>query len=282
MVKEVPDNGLAFGRRLDNVRWVRDLDREGLRHGIEERRVLLHTTKAEERVYIQYPGKETEEPGKRKNELDFRPKLLTREGKLLDDQSFGDVWDALKHGLGDPSRLKLARAVATLLFRMAYMTDFERSGSDVTLETSTFGLGLYAHDPVEKEAAFRPFWRYRPPEAVVERLGRRLGQIGGMSLDGFLHYNQLLAWNEDCKYVGPQEEGSAPQHRKGSNNILTHVRVIGLLTGDVELSTLLYPLSMVGVSLASVGEAKDICRPWLDGMGEVPREETDLGQWLSG
>lgn len=35
---------------------------------------------------------------------------------------------------------------------------------------------------------------------VVETLGDSFGLLGGVSLEGFLYYNDLLAQNEDCKY----------------------------------------------------------------------------------
>ena len=46
-------------KKLENIENFNKLSREGLESGKLERRVLLYRTQCDERVYIQYPGRES-------------------------------------------------------------------------------------------------------------------------------------------------------------------------------------------------------------------------------
>ncbi|MDA4128670.1 MAG: hypothetical protein OK422_04370 [Thaumarchaeota archaeon] len=265
-VVQAPENESVFRRRLENVEWIRGLRRDGLRNGVEEKRILLRETKGGERVFLQYPGKESELPEAKKKELDFRPKLMDANGSWLEDQSFADVWDALQECAAGVYGPWAPRALGTLIFRMAHFIDFHRDDEDIMLQTETEGFGLASHPALRATETLHPFWRYNPPAEALAALGRIYKVISGATLEAFLYYNQILAWNEDCKYLGPLGDASPKHFRRGSNNLLTHLRVLGVLTGDVRFSKVLYPLSKIGVSPATVTEAKLICRPWLDGM----------------
>ena len=59
-----------------NIQSFAVLDRRGLGFVSKERRVLLHTTPFGERIFIQYPGKESGRRGLDERPWDFRPKLI--------------------------------------------------------------------------------------------------------------------------------------------------------------------------------------------------------------
>ncbi|MBA7669392.1 hypothetical protein ES703_77522 [subsurface metagenome] len=45
--------------RIANIQWIQNLERKGLSYGKKERQLLMHTTSAGEKIFIQYPGKES-------------------------------------------------------------------------------------------------------------------------------------------------------------------------------------------------------------------------------
>ena len=87
----------------------------------------------------------------------------------------------------------------------------------------------------------------------------------GMSFEAFLHYNSLLAWNEDSKcYAKFKEDWSASDPRGRINTLLTHVRVIGFIIDEVRPSDLLGGFaSQRGMSAAENAEVKRICSPFV-------------------
>ena len=58
-------------RRLMNILSFAALDRRGLGFVSRERRVLLHTTSFGERIFIQYPGKESARTDQNERPWDF-------------------------------------------------------------------------------------------------------------------------------------------------------------------------------------------------------------------
>lgn len=108
---------ISTERRLMNIQSFAALDRRGLGFVSRERRVLLHSTSFGERIFVQYPGKESERRGPDERPWDFRPKLVMRNGIVATDLSFIAVWTDLQDvASGDRDSLPV---IATLLFRMA-------------------------------------------------------------------------------------------------------------------------------------------------------------------
>ena len=81
--------------RKYNVEAFNSLSREKLEYNKRERRLLLYTTLLGEKIYIQYPGKESDADRKQVMPLDFRPELQKADGEFIPDISFGDIWDIL-------------------------------------------------------------------------------------------------------------------------------------------------------------------------------------------
>ena len=86
----------AIEKREFNIAQFSELDKKGLKFQDIERKLLLHTTKNGEKVFIQYPGKETISSNSEKvRPWDFRPKLQLSNGTYIKDLSFPDIWDDL-------------------------------------------------------------------------------------------------------------------------------------------------------------------------------------------
>ncbi len=73
----------GIAKREYNINSFANLDRKGLGRNHFERRLLLYTTRGNEQIYIQYPGKETlgTDPEKIRP-WDFRPKAIREDGLL--------------------------------------------------------------------------------------------------------------------------------------------------------------------------------------------------------
>ena len=161
-----------------------------------------------EKLYIQYPGKETVRENNPRP-WDFRPKLQLRGGEWLKDLSFKDVWDdlyMLKDFAMDMGYL------ATLFFRIAYMMDATKIINTGEMELSWF--------------------EYNPSEEVLSGFQISTEALRGCSVPAYLAYNDYLAQNEDCKYYyrAVYDKGETWKTDTGRRNtLLTHMAVIAFI-----------------------------------------------------
>ncbi len=238
----------SYARRVQNINWIRDLPREDLEYGRSEIGLLLNVTALGERIHIQYPGKESVKTKRRPHPYvwDFRPKVILTDGSYGPDLSFENIWDILFEQL-EPIKeasVEIRRVLAILFYRMAYMVDFTKHGNSIRIPTRHV-----TYDPKEQLAdetgrALPMFWGYNPPLKVIQALSEIVPNWGSMSFEAFLHYNNLLAWNEDCKfyYRDTAIRGGSWTGTEGTgrvNTLLTHVRIIGFILDEVKPSTLL-------------------------------------------
>jgi hypothetical protein len=262
--------GISYPRRLENIRWIEKLPREGLEYGQLEMMVPIVTTLKGETLFIQFPGKESVSTTRREwsNKWDFRPKLVRSDNSSGPDLSFQGIWDILFERLRPVKNgnQRAIRALATLFYRMAYMVDFVRE----TPGTVRIRMVESGNRPAgEGVLTLGPYWGYSPSTKTLRFLSESLPEWNGMSWEAFLHYNNLLAWNEDCKYYFrdtkvKQERWKGSQGTGKVNTLLTHVRVIGFILDEVKPSALLSGFSQGrGVSPATVDEVARICSPYL-------------------
>lgn len=226
----------SFKLRAGNIMSFAVLDRRGLTHWKRERRLLLHRTPLGENVYIQYPGKESIREGLNYRPWDFRPKLEMRNGLMAPDLSFTMVWSDLQRiAERDFDALPV---IATLMFRMAMMVDHAFVDSDYQSQY------IYNHNVLEPEPGPEvrlPYLRYTPPNITVDLLQKRLGHIGGVSVEAYLLQNEYIAQNEDCKYYyrGEFAEGRRWNGWMGRvNTLMTHLSVISVLLGIQDYSSI--------------------------------------------
>lgn len=254
-------------RRLSNIEWVAALDRSGLVFGEKEKEIVLARTPQGEQLGIRFPGKESARTRKSPKPWDFRPKLVRANETYGEDMSFFDIWDALYTEIEDRKKeLEVeARALATLFYRMAHMLDYVRLESPEVQVFAVDGTGTRGR---AQTVALPAYWAYAPPQQALARLGATLPHLGGCSLEAFLRYNDLLAWNEDCKYyyrdTKEKKEDWTASGTGRVNNLLTHVTVVGIILGDVSFAKTLGRASQQrGVAPATGPEALRICRPFL-------------------
>lgn len=263
--------------RMANIRWIEDLSREELSYEKKERQLLMNTTQLGERVFIQYPGKESRKytkNGKERKETairrwDFRPELYHPEtNKRHKNMSFADFWATVferAEELIKTNKEEVLRVFATLLYRMAFMLDHIKLETFNTQERDV----IYERDEeprfsTEREKELPGLFKYKPNRQVLDCITKACPRWGEMSLEAFLFYNELLVWNEDCKYyyrnyhIRGDETWIASTGRV--NTLLTHIRILGYILGDVPLAAIFNDFSnQRGVSAASNDEVIRIC-----------------------
>lgn len=184
--------------RKFNITAFNDLSREKLIYGETERRLCLYETLKGEKIFIQYPGKESMDRTP-PNPLDFRPKLQMTGGEFISDISFGDIWDILD----DMAKVqkKNLTFVAALFLRMGYMYDYLKEYKsyeycDVNIENDhILSRGLMDFE----------WYLINFSEDVWMTLNDRIGDIRLseteiFSFEAFIKFVDLLFQNEDCKY----------------------------------------------------------------------------------
>jgi hypothetical protein len=231
----------SYTARKQNIDWIRKLPFKGCRYGGAVRRTLIARTQSGERLYIEYPGKESVRQGDKCRPYDFFPVLRLPGGRQWKDLGFNDIFGAVYDELRARPRAALpsARMLAAVVYRMAFMldhvpADLEQCGTVTLLENGS----------AEKWSGKLPqgVLVYSPPKEVIAELTCAFPKVAGLSLEGFLRYCDILAWNEDSKYYYSKVEqgGSSWMNSTGRvNTLLTVVRVIGLATEDVHLGDLL-------------------------------------------
>jgi len=271
----------SYGNRIANIEWVGALDRQGLEYRKKERQILIHSTRLGEKIFLQYPGKESAKYNKNGKlriatairPWDFRPRIYLPDNKEhLEDRSFFDIWATIfkvADGLTKDNKKDVLGVLAISLYRMAFMQDHVETESSKSLYRDVSPL-LNKHLSVakNKEKTFPGFFKYTPKVEVLDYLDRECPSFGEISLEAFLHYNDILAWNEDCKYyyrnyhVTNTEKWISGTGRV--NTLLTHTRILGFLLGAVELSKILSDFSTQrGVSPASKDEISAICKGYI-------------------
>ena len=181
-----------------NVLSFNALSRENLEYGNIERRLCLYETQNGEKIYIQYPGKESADR-KLIMPLDFRPELQMANGEYISDVSFGDIWDILSES--GKEQKKVLPFVASIFLRMGYMHGYTKEN------------GLYSYhdiditnDQITAEGKLEFEWySLTLPEDTWFTLNDRIGEIRltdkeVFSFEGFIKLVDLLFQNEDCKY----------------------------------------------------------------------------------
>ena len=269
----------SYQKRLTNILWIRDLDRTGFEYRKKERQLLVHVTDIGEKFFIQYPGKESLGEDNSKP-WDFRPKVYIEKNKTwLEDKSFLDIWDIIYDNFKkilDSNKVEVFRTIAVMFYRMAFMLDHIRLE-----ELDTEYIDLTFEDGIEKEAneptmlKLPSFHKYNPKKEVLDYLENKCRTIwGGLSLEGFLFYNDLLTWNEDCKYyyrgtvIKKKKDWIGPIGR--INTSLTHMMVISFILEYVQFSKVCAGFSRSrGVSPISNKEVQEHYKDFISASKEL-------------
>lgn len=100
--------------------------------------------------------------------------------------------------------------------------------------------------------------KYHPSKEALEYLNRVIPEYEGISVEAYLHYMEMIAWNEDVKYHTLGYDVHTGIGRR--NNMLTYAHIIAILLGKGSLSKLCSQFSRppVGVSPIAQSLAKEV------------------------
>ena len=218
-------------KKLFNIETFSHLDTSGLRYGTMERRILMKEFSTGEKLYIQYPGKETVRAIKPRP-WDFRPKLILANGDWLKDLSFKDIWDDL-YDFKDMS-IDMSY-VATIFFRIAYMLDTRQVTKTLRYEDLDMSTG----DVINEGDIELSWYEYDVADELVNGFHISPDAIRGCSVPAYLAYNDYLAQNEDCKYYyravyERNEKWKSDTGRR--NTLLTHMSVIAFIENKLKFT----------------------------------------------
>ncbi|NEU05178.1 hypothetical protein [Clostridium senegalense] len=233
--KQLKEDGLK--KRIFNINAFAGIDRNGLEFRNIERQLLLYTTQQGEKIYIQYPGKETKTNDiNRIRPWDFRPKLKLNNGCYIKDLSFADIWDDL-YGIKELQKETLAILV-TVFFRMAFMIDTE----PVCSECCFMDMNLLNQVEAGRGIQRLKWYSYKPNTELMKYLNQTIGKIRGASIEAYLYYNDLLVQNEDCKYFYKDTHINEKKWNTKAgryNTLMTHISVIEFLQGNMKFSQIM-------------------------------------------
>ncbi len=160
-------------------------------------------------VAVGKPGKEAAPDFKRKhyitgvttnNPNDMNPFIMKNGKKVGNDLTFEALFEQIEHLMrADVFGLEL---LGMLIFRMAFMLDHGRNQKNQ--------------------------WRYIPPKTSLVTLKQRIPEVGGVPVDVFLYFLDVLALNEDVKMHTLGHENA--QHDYGRvNTLLTFAHLVAVL-----------------------------------------------------
>lgn len=238
--------------KLENIENFNSLSRNGLEAGKIEKRILLYETRIHEKVYMQYPGIESQRVGNRKFLLDARPVIQKDNGDILPDMNFGRIWDIIDR-VGQDHQADLD-FLAVLFLKIAYMLEYQHNDMEYLIEK----VNTETNEVLESGMT-RFCWNSLSLDAdVIDTLNDRFELPGGISLEGFLYYNDLLAQNEDCKYS--YLKGEKWDYKTGRiNNCLSHLTIIAHMKGRMGISELIDRFQRTGVAPLPQSKFCSVC-----------------------
>lgn len=249
----------ALRRRLHNIKSFSELSREGLVFGQKERMLLLYETAMCEKIFIQYPGKESVASSEEKiRPWDFRPKLQLSDGTYMKDLSFADIWDDIAE-MRDCDDNALA-VLAAVFFHMSLMVGYKQQNQ----ECEFTDCRLPEMNPLGSGKLLLNWFRINLPEDILDYLNEKAYRIRNASIEAYLVYNDLLVQNEDCKYFYKDTYVNRVEwnNKVGRNNtMLSHISVIEYLEGRIKFSEIMGRFQRgMGVAPIPVSRVSDVTK----------------------
>lgn len=254
--KKTPYN-LSCREKMENIETFCKLSRENLSYTKRERRLLLYTTLQGEKIYYQYPGKESGRKDERKFEEDARP-ILIKNSEQSPDMDFKRIWDVIDY-LGNEHKAD-ADILGAVFLRIAYMYHYVHESRDFVYEEID-----YTSDSQNTSDVIKMEWnRLSLDDDVIETLNDRftLPKEYDFSFEAFLYYNDILAQNEDNKYYLHSNKKKEFVLQKGNgriNNCLSHLTVISHIRGFIGISKLIDSFQRLGVAPLPQSRLSEAC-----------------------
>ena len=263
-------------RRRTNISALQSLvmsaiEENSLRYGVLEERLHLFTTVTGEKIYIQYPGKESAAAGENRREMDFRPRIMAADGTMVRDLVFADMWrlvEDLNHRIH-----ALLKTMACLFFRLGRMTlhdceeaeySYELVNSDGTVcGTGTRRLSWYR---VHFEQEVLDSFSIYAPELVVDA-------APPVSLEAFIYFFEMILQNEDSKYYDKKHDLTSGRIPTSDSMLLLSSNLFGITAVSELLQRF---VSGRGVATCRTEEIAGAT----DGLVKIVNRKKELCDWL--
>jgi DNA-dependent RNA polymerase auxiliary subunit epsilon len=258
----------SSSKRRYNIEWISNLKRNNLTYQKNVNQILIASAKNNEKIFIQYPGKESVRTNDKCRPWDFFPKLLST-NTYGNDLDFKSIWDILFSGLQRliSNDIKWSSILAIIFYRMAFMNDHIKIDNKFDTMIRKISYNDQDEEIIKniKNINIKPFYLYSPPKKIVDKISQIVPLWGNMSFEAFLHYNDLLAWNEDCKYYYRMQQDKKKNWIGDTgriNTLLTHLSIIGYVANEISFS--------------------DVCIKFARGKGVAPITKDELFQICNG
>lgn len=263
-------------KRLKNIQAIQALIGEAKRsnrlvYQSAEERLHIFTTQAGEKVYIQYPGKESSLTGDKHRPYDFRPKIITADGQELRDLVFADMWRIVEDLNTEHHRI--LKLMATLFFRLGRMTLHR----DVEQEYICESLDANGNVVYTTNRHLRWF-QFDIGADIMESLnfhaeGLHVDEGITISLEAFLCFFELLLQNEDSKYYDKKGDLTSGRIPTSDSMLL----LSATLLGHIKLSVLLQRfVSGFGIAHCGISEIE----PATDGLVRIVDRKSDISGYF--
>lgn len=196
---------------------------------------MLYEIDSGEKIYIQYPGKESVNNDKNKSRpWDFRPKIKNKNGEWMDDQTFSNIWDEIESlKKVDDAYLSF---LASLFFRFSMLIDSKYVEEQYYYEDIDIKKGT-----IKNTGKITLKWyKLNIDKECIKYISSKVPNMGGnFSTESYLIMNDLLCKNEDCKYYYRDKMINKKEwnHEIGRHNTYrTHISIINFLEGNITFS----------------------------------------------
>ena len=241
-------------KREENIRALQEMIRSSiasncLEYGTREERVQIYETLEGEKIYIQYPGKESAESGDKKRPYDFRPKIILSDGRKVPDLQFESIWGIIENL--NHQQHKILKLMSCIFFRMSRMLD--HTVADDIYPCEILNPNNKVIDRAERHLRWNKF--VFAPE-IMESLNFHCDHLRvtddiSISMEALLYFFELLMNNEDSKYYYAKNKLTSARIHTGDSMLL----LSSSLHGNIRLSTLLQKfVSGFGVAHCSIDE----------------------------
>ena len=228
-------------RRKYNIEQFNAIPRGSLAYEIEEKRVLLYTTIEGEKIYIQFPGKESVRDIP--YPYDLRPELCLEDGTFIAPASFTHIWDTMDY-IAKTHNAYLY-IIATIFLKIGYMHGYIKTSGSYYSE-------LVSKTSIKRDKDVELDWySLGIDEDIWYTLNDGIGKVpfsnAEVTIEALFKYIDLLFQNEDCKYYYQNvfikkisSYGLTSGRNSSSDTVLS---VISYLKGDTLMSQLINGVS---------------------------------------
>ena len=242
-----------------------------LSYGGKEEILLLFHTQKDEKIAIQYPGKESSLANNKRRPYDFRPKIILTDGRMVRDLNFSDLWQLLE-SVGRNCN-DLLKSIAALFFQMGRMTMH-------SLVDEAYEYSIVAPDGSVVDSGTRQlnWYKLSIPEEIIDSFNFNALEVPidddiSISFEAFALFFEMILQNEDSKYYDKK-------HNLQSGRIPTSDSMLLLasnLNGCTPVSTLLQRfVDGYGIAKCKIDEIT----PATSDLIEIVDRKTDLINYL--